>query len=956
MAFPLKNIDRLIILKIIIQIMNEILLGSSKSITSVNEENQIRVNLQTDSQLLPYSSLSEKLSLYQLYVDERDASKKYRMIFTINPICTNVLFNNITEIVWKEGSDECEFVDKNKKEWGSANDKWYINKSFNRLQAIRDTEYSHPDLTSDEVSFGYLCGLDLFNNHLLRNKEFVSIQRIPDRGRAENFNTISDHLRDSSGTTIEEKLSYGIGGGTNIEPTQLHLYQYDTINSMYDGYLERLEVENGWYGFINNAAIEIPNVIWEENGEAHSVSVNRVINSRRGGEFVDLYPDRTLFSFIPKVNTYRKRIEKNWDYCLMYPFNYDRRKLREILGLNGKGTMSDIAIKIAKLSCIYADNGNELVQCISLFKHTFKVNDIIRFYKVEGNTLKKINKKVKIVSVGDAEGNYTDKIFSVRRSDCRNLFGSDGDDLSDLNLYYKKEVNGIECEYYLRLFKKITKSDGINIRQLESNINKIAFGENIYGDRVAQIIFTDDVDIDGMKDYLKRPLHEIYLTVVKTNRGKDIWYSNPSDEKVEYSHCFGDVTSGLDLFGGLDPEEYDNSEQLKKYNIHCLHNVNLDEFDDNTKDIFESLNEKPEAIESGITLSDESTELYGDIVEFSPSEYQEVVIEPIYHRFNTLQRECKLPDKMDSNIIDDEIEYDDYDGNVNQRVRARGTDSFSVKEKKLNSWTDENHTINDPAVFAGNICPEGYYYLPHNKVVIGEVSESLQEIYATVIQYTVSDGTSSFVGLEGKIDDSGMLIYQESLRPDYYAIKIRLKSNRKLIVGETLGFYYKKDGKTYWGTIIEINGDEYNIGFPIKYWDERVGENNTIYNGDLGLNISDFKNGQYILLYSEATIPEYAVYLPNSHKFVWRDILKPSELDSDSDLYNMPFTNGRHYIEQNINFFLRRQDPEGKYGLLNAEKEEYMTNELKLFKVEGNPKIDFSGVIYQGEQLNNLCY
>ena len=34
-----------------------------------------------------------------------------------------------------------------------------------------------------------------------------------------------------------------------------------------------------------------------------------------------------------------------------------------------------------------------------------------------------------------------------------------------------------------------------------------------------------------------------------------------------------------------------------------------------------------------------------------------------------------------------------------------------------------------------------------------------------------------------------------------------------------------------------------------------------------------------------------------------------------SDINQRPFTNGTHYINTNINFYLRRQDPFAEYGL-----------------------------------------
>ena len=46
-----------------------------------------------------------------------------------------------------------------------------------------------------------------------------------------------------------------------------------------------------------------------------------------------------------------------------------------------------------------------------------------------------------------------------------------------------------------------------------------------------------------------------------------------------------------------------------------------------------------------------------------------------------------------------------------------------------------------------------------------------------------------------------------------------------------------------------------------------------------------------------------------------REVLKSAEISPDSDLYDSVFTNGAHYFHENITFYLRRQDPDMKYGI-----------------------------------------
>ena len=77
-----------------------------------------------------------------------------------------------------------------------------------------------------------------------------------------------------------------------------------------------------------------------------------------------------------------------------------------------------------------------------------------------------------------------------------------------------------------------------------------------------------------------------------------------------------------------------------------------------------------------------------------------------------------------------------------------------------------------------------------------------------------------------------------------------------------------------------------------------------------------------------------------------------------NELYDMTFSNGRFYVEKNINFFLRRQDPFGKYGLSTGQFikiEKDISNPMDDFIIEGSKQADFSGVIYSINNFEN-CY
>ena len=74
----------------------------------------------------------------------------------------------------------------------------------------------------------------------------------------------------------------------------MHLYRFDSTISMRTAFLERCEEIDGWWGFTNPSNINIPN----KNDE--TILINRLINNKKACEFIDLYPDRSLYSFVPK--------------------------------------------------------------------------------------------------------------------------------------------------------------------------------------------------------------------------------------------------------------------------------------------------------------------------------------------------------------------------------------------------------------------------------------------------------------------------------------------------------------------------------------------------------------------------------------------------------------------------------------------------------------------------------
>ena len=899
----------------------QFLLEKNKSKYSVNTVNFLNLDLKTKSRLLPFNDITSRLNLNQLYLDERDNSNKFRMIFNVNPICSNVLFNSKTEVMRYEGSNMCTVLFENI----TGDTGMSVNSSrLDLKQAIKDTEYTHPELFEDKVPYVYHCGFDIFNNHMLRSNDFVYINKLKENTKSDKFNTIEDFVRDNSGKNVQEDVSPGLSEETKSD---IHVYQYDTILSMYEAFATRLKEKNGWYGFNNATNISIPNITITNESNSKEISVNKIMNNNKACEIIDLYPDRSLYSFIPKVNKYRRRLEKNWDYCITYPFKKEKEFLNKICGIDNKisNLNGGCSIKIVEAKRVYSSSGNNLVRMKTLFKHNLSVGDSVTLYY--GKELTKINRRIKVVGIGDYQGKNKELYFLISYNDISSRFEISDEDLivdsdgNKIQFYYKKNINGVDCEYYFRRFAKISKNnDGKT--DLVSDINKLAFGENIYGDRIAQVVFTDDIDVTGLVDHRGKPLTEVYFTIIKRNAGHELWYEDDvySDDRIEFSHCFGEVTTGIEL-----------PEDIYDYNIRKLHNVeikNVERYEDIfSTDLIYKDGKKPEPIEKNLTIENaylkENNGTIADIVEYNPITDTEVILNIVNHRFNTAQRETL--NKKYANIYYDDIVADDYDYVTNN-------DSVKTGESKIKGFTLSSYTINESVYvnlengntdiikIPGNINLEGYFYNPYTEIKIREVSEEVSKVRGKVIKIDKESIEKTEISIHGET---------------YYTISFNTVINNKLTKNDTICLYNNETKESQWGIIYDTSG--LNITLIVE-------------------NSEDFDGEKYTIVSTEEGVPTYSTFLPSSHSFVWRRIIPMSELENDSELLNMPFSNGRHYINKNVTFYLKRQDPLGENGLLKFDKTAKYKNRLNSYRIEGWNPIDLSGIEYNLGKLGEICY
>jgi len=958
------------------------------------------VNLRGNRKILPEDDVISTINANDVYENEKSKSNIFRLVISINPFCSNILFNPFTEVIYKEGSTSAyclNFVDKKTSDLESKNE--IIGKrldfKWTEYEAVRDTQLSNVD-----HGFDYNCGLDIFNNHLLRSRTFKSVnysksysmQKInrlsPFYGDAysgvtaidnihdndetmhvytdNNFNTIDDYLRDKFGIIVSEEVfipTYYVHDLNQWKIMPMHLYQkYDAYT--FDECIENKKLnDNGWYGFSNSSTFSYLNFnVFDKNGnittravgdvddnnninvKSNEIFINKTINSKKYCEFIDLYPGRNLYSFTPNYNKYRRRLEYNWNYCLTYPSKSvirvaDYKEFPFLKVINENNTALK-ALMIDELT--ENDSGVSVLTVYSVSQHGLQNGDLVNIYKqyeeddATKNDLVYVNSEVTVIDkytfqVAKTERNISNEWIELEKAPNNYVTTYKGknykvcaskrcnvDDKAQ-DIYFKRVVNGVECKYYVRKFSRLPNfkfaEEEINDYYLydeefnkkrakegketllykystptnkksefESHIADLGFSKNAYGDNNAEIVFTDDINVSFIKDNLGRPLSEIYLTIIKNNKGYKKWYGfneyeiETNSEDIEYSHCFGKNNCGFLLsdYYRIMFEKDDVRSINSSNEIGLLKNKETDEIDFYT-----------------------DNEFYGDLCCYSPIDCEEEVIQKVMNRFNTVQREINIPgnanrfkaSKYFKDLVVDEIQ----DSETNLEYIPSKTRGYFGDYDDGYKLFNGGYAIHSKKVKYGNMSQqtEGYYYLPHYKIQIKNVSGAL----------STSDGIKYEIYSASKAESSD---------ENVGVFEIKTLENNGFEKNEKLILYKKSTNEYFYITIIKLLTD--------KKFDCNINNEDGTYISSSYDLINSNNIGDFILLKKHEDTPDYAKLIKDgSCRFGWREVL-PNGSENDDVIY--PFTNGAFYILKQINFFLRRQDPteEFLYGLLKNKR------------------------------------
>ena len=396
-----------------------VFLEKFRSAESSNTSGGLNVSLKGKKKFLPFGETYAVISQNEQYNKERLASQKVRLTAQVNVIASNVLFNDITEVVYEEGSPNVKVLNykqtptlsKDVKIYGNKEIGWFHENTFTYPPKDKDTSKTSDAAYGDAITnatrdtqltgkgFVYHCGRDIFNNHILRSTSFKTVTTPYDESKnnqstnpKEYFNTICDMMRDVDGKQVEEYVLLPMDAGNESSlddrKKQLHLYINDDILPFDDCVESKLITKyNGWVGFENVAKIpsyedfdgkDRDNDLGPEYKKP--MGINKVICDKNGGDFIDMYPTRDLFLFPPLYNEYRQRAEKNWECCVTYPCSSITS------GLYISGENGFLNERVNSMKTIYfnentmSDNGVRQIVMYSIAKHGLVTGDTVNLY------------------------------------------------------------------------------------------------------------------------------------------------------------------------------------------------------------------------------------------------------------------------------------------------------------------------------------------------------------------------------------------------------------------------------------------------------------------------------------------------------------------------------------------------------------------------------------------------
>jgi hypothetical protein len=823
---------------------NKIILASEKSKEAVGEDTLLNVVMESTPKLVEDLDVKGIVDTYEVYEKERDNCTLYRLVVTIDPVCSNVLFNPKTII---------------------------LDDSGNRIEDTNATTTNATNLIyNSKKNYTYYCGYDVFDNVFFRTDLFKRAKKL-------------DETRVIAGTSDKK----------------IHVFKLDDIKSYPNTINDVLTEQNGWIGFKNPGKLSVA----KKDGTFDS-EYSSFLGDTKTCDLIEMFPGKDMFLFNP-INKTDGGLEYNWKYLITYPYQsyYDHWLTQDKDGVAGIPVMYAITYAAGDIGNIFA---MPVVKLQTAYNNNLIQNDTVNIIKEGDTTGSGIDYRVlKTVDnttfyIANPDGTLTSDSFKTTRLRKRSMgvlcdyYMRKFRRLPNWN-FQKKEVTADNFEDRLN-----GNTDNVN-KDFTSTLYPVAYSKTIFGDPVSQILFFDSLDIKFLKDNLGRPLTELYLTVIKNNdtstQFQKYW------GKISSGFPLTDIEGGNLYFPASATAGTDNLFRQNYPSIFYLHNLNDNAKSKNTnilpynisidglvKDSNYSdyqpkltfpLSPNPMENDNDITAA---KEFMGDIVEFNTMSVTETVLAPIMYRFNTVSRESfNFKDRV---IVFHEIFQDDWDrgtkddGSTNLTTEYNAQNGNGAVNKKPTADDDDCAGLysqsNSSFIYRGLIDagprPEGYMYQPHNRIELKKFSNTIRQksfkriyIDSIVRNHPTANDKLHFITTKPHS------LYKESL------VRITISQIR-------------------FDKIFKVNID---VNDPRKFTIPYDGKITPSSDPNV---LKTFEVREY-----DYDTPAYATYIGNG-RYIWRDILKEGVIeDFEREYIEHPFTNGNIYLHENFKFFLKRQ-------------------------------------------------
>lgn len=220
-------------------------------------------------------------------------------------------------------------------------------------------------------------------------------------------------------------------------------------------------------------------------------------------------------------------------------------------------------------------------------------------------------------------------------------------------LRFKRIFQGIESNYYERRFTAITELN-------DYQIYNAGFSKNIYNDTIQLYHYNLDLNVKPYKDYLGRPISEVYFTKIKYNN---------NTTTIPYMEPWTLLSVGIIT-----------NEPNQNYDVRAIYGGSLGR----PLPILPS----PMYIE---TVDKNTTDFFGDIIDYNIGDLTERVLIDAQYRFNTNNREdlhygegyyYKAHDKIQLLEFDSQVEFE------NLTLPDADIPDYAVKVNGYLQWRD----------------------------------------------------------------------------------------------------------------------------------------------------------------------------------------------------------------------------------------------------------------------------